>query len=108
MIKIIVSAKNTIITSSLLRFRIQVLLKSAVRFKPSSGLNFLPKLLDQSLGLCIKVGLGQGDGDIRTRVWGLWTWGRETRDLRTPSMGRRDVWDGDAGTSNTGRRGRGM
>ena len=46
---IIASAKNTIITSSLLKFRIQVLLKSAVRFKPSSGLNFLPKLPDQSL-----------------------------------------------------------
>ena len=24
------------------------------------------------------------------------TWGRETRDLGTSSMGRRDVWDGDA------------
>ena len=31
-------------------------------------------------------------------------WGRETRDLRTSSMGREDVWDGDAGTSNTGTR----
>ena len=47
--------------------------------------------------LCIKVGRGQGDGDIGTRVWGLGTWGRETRDLRTSSMGRGDVWDGDAG-----------
>jgi len=56
-------------------------------------------------GLCIKVGRGQGDGDIGTRVWGLGTWGRETRDLRTSSMGRRDVWDGDAGTSNTGTQG---
>ena len=52
-------------------------------------------------GLCIKVGRGQGDRDIGTRVWGLGTWGRETRDLRTSSMGRGDVWDGDAGTSNT-------
>ena len=52
-------------------------------------------------GLCIKVGRGQGDGDIGTRVWGLGTWGRETRDLRTSSMGRGNVWDGDAGTSNT-------
>ena len=26
------------------------------------------------------------------------TWGRETRDLGTSSMGRGDVWDGDAGT----------
>ena len=30
--------------------------------------------------LCIKVGRGQGDRDIGTRVWGLGTWGRETRD----------------------------
>ena len=42
-------------------------------------------------GLYIKVGQGQGDGDIGTRVWGLGTWGRETRDLRTTSMGRGDV-----------------
>ena len=42
-------------------------------------------------GLCIKVGRGQGDGDIGTRVWGLGTWERETRDLRTSSMGREDV-----------------
>ena len=47
-------------------------------------------------GLCIKVGRRQGDGDIGTRVWGLVTRGRETRNLRTSSMGRRDVWDGDA------------
>ena len=26
------------------------------------------------------------------------TWGRETRDLGTSSMGRGDVWDGVAGT----------
>ena len=49
-----------------------------------------------SLWLCIKVGRGQGDRDIGTRVWGLGTWGRETRDLGTSSMGR-----GDAGTSKT-------
>ena len=30
-------------------------------------------------------------------MWGLGTWGRETRDLRTSSVGRGDVWDGDAG-----------
>ena len=29
-----------------------------------------------------------GDEDVGTRVWGLGTWGRETRDLRTSSMGR--------------------
>ena len=32
-----------------------------------------------------------------TRVWGLGTWGRETRDLRTSSMGRGDVWDRERG-----------
>ena len=51
--------------------------------------------------LCIKVGRGQGDGDIGTRVLGLGTWGSETKDLRTSSIERGDVWDGDAGTSNT-------
>ena len=56
-------------------------------------------------GLCIKVGRGQGDGDIGTPVWGLGTWGRETRDLRTSSMGREDVWDGDVRTSNRGTQG---
>ena len=58
-----------------------------------------------SLRLCIKVGRGQGDGDIGTRVWGLGTWGRDTRNLRTSSMGREDVWDGDTGTSKTGTQG---
>ena len=29
------------------------------------------------------------------------TWGRETRNLRTSSIGREDVWDRDVGTSNT-------
>ena len=47
--------------------------------------------------LCIKVGRGQGYGDIGTRVWGLGTWGRKTRDLRTSSMGRGDVKYRDAG-----------
>ena len=51
--------------------------------------------------LCIKVGRGQGYGDIGMLVWGLGTWRRETRDLRTSSMGGGDVWDGDAGTSKT-------
>ena len=49
------------------------------------------------IGLCIKVGRGQGGGDIGTRVWGLGTWGRETRDLRTSSMGRGDVKYRDVG-----------
>ena len=58
--------------------------------------------------LCIKVGRGQGYGEIGTHVWGLGTWGRETRDLRTSSMGRGDVWDGDRGRQKLGCRGRGM
>ena len=62
--------------------------------------------------LCIKVGRGQGDGDIGTRVWGLGTWGRERRDVGTSGMGRGtygtrgrgDVWDGDAGGKVGGKR----
>ena len=65
----------------------------------------LKRFLFSFVWLCIKVGRGQGDGDIATRVWGLGTRGRETRDLRTSSMERGDVWDGDAGTSNTGTQG---
>ena len=43
-------------------------------------------------------------------MWGLGTWGHETRDLRTSSLGHEDVWDedvwdGDARTSNTGTQG---
>ena len=56
-----------------------------------------PMYLHRELRLCIKVGRGHGDGNIETRVWGLGTWGRETRDLRTPSMGREDVKYRDAG-----------
>ena len=37
-------------------------------------------------------------------MWGLGTWGCETRDLRTSSMGRGDVQDRDAGMSKTGTR----
>ena len=50
------------------------------------------------------MGRGQGDGDIRTRAWGLATWGRETKDLGTSSMGRGDVWDGDQDVKYTGMR----
>ena len=56
--------------------------------------------------LCTKVGRGQGDGDIGTRVWGLGTWGRETRDLGTSSMGRGDA--GTRGRQKLGRREPGM
>ena len=67
--------------------------------------NHLPVLLDPPLGksLCIKVGRGQGDGDIGTRVWGLGTWGREGRDVGTSGMGRGDVWDGDVECRGRGR-----
>ena len=51
------------------------------------------------------MGWGQGDWDIGTHVWELGTWGHEMKDLRTSSLGRGDVWDGDAGTSNTGTQG---
>ena len=60
--------------------------------------------LGSFIRLCIKLGQGQGDGDIGTRV----TRGRETRDLGTSSMGRGDVWNGDAGRQIQGRGGRGM
>ena len=36
---------------------------------------------------------------------GTGTWGRETRDLGTSSMGRGDVWDRDAGLQSQGTRG---
>ena len=49
----------------------------------------------------LKVGRGQGDGDIGTRVWGLGTWGRETRDLRTSSMGRFNMGRGDVCSLST-------
>ena len=48
------------------------------------------------------MGRGKQDGGIGTHVWGPGNWGCETRDLSTSSMGCGDVWDGDAGTSNTG------
>ena len=35
-------------------------------------------------------------------MWGLGTLGRETRDLRTSSMGRGDVWDGDVKNRDAG------
>ena len=76
------------------------------RFQKSRGLKLEEKISHVMhlaltfFGLCIKVRRGQGDGDVRTRVWGLGTWGCETRDLRTSSMGRGDVKyrdEGDAG-----------
>ena len=45
-----------------------------------------------------KTGTGTSGRDIGTRVWGLGTWGRETKDLRISSMGREDVKNRDAGT----------
>lgn len=37
--------------------------------------------------LCIKVGWGQGDGDIGTRLWGLGTWGHDAGDVKTRDAG---------------------
>ena len=54
------------------------------------------------------MGRGQGDGDIGTHVWALGSWGCETRDLRTSSMGRGDVGMGTQGDQIQGCRGRGM
>ena len=48
------------------------------------------------------VTMGRGH---RNACVGLGTWGHETRDLRTSSIGRGDVWDGNRGTSNTGTQG---
>ena len=45
--------------------------------------------------LCIKVGRGQGDGDIGTRVWRLGTWGSDIK------YGTRGRGDGDTGTKRT-------
>ena len=55
-----------------------------------------------------KSGTGtRGRGHRDACVWdlGLGTWGRNTRNLRTSSMGRGDVWDGETGTSKTGTQG---
>ena len=52
-----------------------------------------------------KSGTGTRGRGHRDACVGTGTWGRETRDLRTSSMGRGDVWDGDAGMSNTGTQG---
>ena len=56
-----------------------------------SSFAFLASFFFLFWGLCIKVGRGQGDRGIGTHVWGPGNWGRETRDLRTSSMGRGDV-----------------
>ena len=53
--------------------------------------------------LCIKVGRGQGDGDIGTRVRGLGTW-----DLGKRDEGLEDITYGTRGRQKQGRRGRGM
>ena len=48
--------------------------------------------------LCIKVGRGQGNGDIGTRVWGLGTW-----DLVTRDEGLEDIKYGTWGRVGRGR-----
>ena len=57
--------------------------------------------------LCIKVGRGQGDGDIGTCVCGTWDLGTRDEGLEDIKYGARgrDVWDGEAGTSDTGTQG---
>ena len=49
--------------------------------------------------LCIKVGWGQGDGDIGTRVSGLGTWTRDEglEDIKYGTRGRQKQDAGDAG-----------
>ena len=79
------------------------------------ALNHRPIFADKKViicRLCIKVGQGQGDGEIGTRVvWGLgtWdtrrrTWGHQVWDAGTCGTGRLDVKYRGAGTSNTGTR----
>ena len=72
---------------------------------PAVRLGYVTECIDREGLERRRTGTRQGDGDIATRVWGLGTWGRETRDLTTSSLGRRDVWDADTGTSNTGTQG---
>ena len=55
--------------------------------------------------LCIKLGRGQGDGDIGTHVWGLgdargMTWGHQLCDAGTCGIGTRDVKYRDVGDVN--------
>ena len=45
---------------------------------------------------------GRGHRDACVGTWDL---GTQDEGLRTSSMGRGNVWDGDAGTSNTGTQG---
>ena len=61
------------------------------------------KLKTGSSWLCIKVGRGQGDGDIGTRVWGLGTWGRKTEDLGMQDEGLEDIKYGTRGRVGRGR-----
>ena len=51
--------------------------------------------------LCIKVGRGQGDGDIGTRVCGTWDLGTRYEKLEDIKYGRGDVWDGETRTQRT-------
>ena len=59
---------------------------------------FLPKVLhcNDVFGsnffcnrLCIKVGRGQGDGDIGTRTWGTWDLGTRDEELEDIKYGTR-------------------
>ena len=48
--------------------------------------------------VCVKVGRGQGDGDIGTRVWCVETW-----DLGTRDKGLEDIKYGTRGRVGRGR-----
>ena len=48
--------------------------------------------------MCVKVGRGQGDGDIGTRVWCVETWHLGTRD-----KGLEDIKYGTRGRVGRGR-----
>ena len=47
--------------------------------------------------LCVKVGRGQGDGDIGTRVWRLGTWGSDIKYGTRGRVGREHREEEDAG-----------
>ena len=56
-----------------------------------------PRFTNTNIRLCIKVGRGQGDGDIGTRVWGL-------GDVGTQDEGLEDIKYGTQGHVGRGHR----
>ena len=81
--------------------------------------NFSKARLDYARGTDIESAVyesgtgtrGRGHRDARRGTWDLGTRDEGLEDIKysgdsiTSSMGRGDVWDGDAGTSNTGTQG---